>query len=551
MAIDKTIKINVDASDAIKDLKKVASQVDVTYADLRKTTPITLDATKAKKVLKDVDTQVAEVVRGAKEIGPAAKSSSKGFNIMKISIDAVTASLKAAGIGLVVAAFVKLGEALGKNQVFMDKFNIVTESVGIAFQKLINFIVKTGQKIAPFVKKAAKLATQFTFIGKAAKFLSDKLKDNNKDVDNNKKGIGELAAEIVNLRNEVKLAEAQQRLLQLTFQKDAEIQRQIRDDVSLTIEERIKANNKLADILDEQFEAEKLLADRKLELAQKEAAQNEENVDLQVAVTNALGDLMELEERITSQRSENKTNAVALEKELLEDQKKLGEQEETITLKKVGTEEIIRKEVKKTFELKKGLRQKDAKEEQEIADRRFNLANQRVDQAQEIFQSLADIAQETLVAEQNALQEQLDAGLISQEVFDKQSAEIEEEALKREKKNALFQLLIDSAQGVAAAIKAGSGLVWPANLAAIASGVATVLAGIASAKAILNKVPGGGDSGTDSVDTSVGGIGGLIPNMNAITPPDTGIQPVQAFVVENDISDAQALQEELDIQATL
>ena len=245
MAVDKTIKINVDASDAIKDLKKVASQVDVTYADLRKTTPITLDATKAKKVLKDVDTQVAEVVRGAKEIGPAAKSSSKGFNIMKISIDAVTASLKAAGIGLVVAAFVKLGEALGKNQVFMDKFNIVTESVGIAFQKLINFIVKTGQKIGPFVKKAAKLATQFTFIGKAAKFLSEQFKKNKKDIDDNSQGVVGLAKELVNLRKEVKLAEAQQRLLQLTFQKDAELQRQIRDDVSLTIEERIKANNKL------------------------------------------------------------------------------------------------------------------------------------------------------------------------------------------------------------------------------------------------------------------------------------------------------------------
>ena len=39
--------------------------------------------------------------------------------------------------------------------------------------------------------------------------------------------------------------------------------------------------------------------------------------------------------------------------------------------------------------------------------------------------------------------------------------------------------------------------------------------------------------------------------MNAITPPELGQQPVQAYVVENDISDAQALQEELDIQATL
>ena len=49
----------------------------------------------------------------------------------------------------------------------------------------------------------------------------------------------------------------------------------------------------------------------------------------------------------------------------------------------------------------------------------------------------------------------------------------------------------------------------------------------------------------------MGGIGGTIPNIGAITTPETNMQPVQAFVVENDISDAQALQEELDIQATL
>jgi hypothetical protein len=47
------------------------------------------------------------------------------------------------------------------------------------------------------------------------------------------------------------------------------------------------------------------------------------------------------------------------------------------------------------------------------------------------------------------------------------------------------------------------------------------------------------------------GFGGLTPNIEAITPPGTTTQPVQAFVVENDISDAQALQEELEIQATL
>ena len=40
--------------------------------------------------------------------------------------------------------------------------------------------------------------------------------------------------------------------------------------------------------------------------------------------------------------------------------------------------------------------------------------------------------------------------------------------------------------------------------------------------------------------------------MEAVDQPTLGAQqPTQAFVVENDISNSQALQEELEIQATL
>ena len=43
------------------------------------------------------------------------------------------------------------------------------------------------------------------------------------------------------------------------------------------------------------------------------------------------------------------------------------------------------------------------------------------------------------------------------------------------------------------------------------------------------------------------------PNLEGINQPTIGSggSNIQAFVVENDISNAQALQEELDIQATL
>ena len=60
--------------------------------------------------------------------------------------------------------------------------------------------------------------------------------------------------------------------------------------------------------------------------------------------------------------------------------------------------------------------------------------------------------------------------------------------------------------------------------------------------------PSGGEP---SVPSGFNGIGGAIPNMESIQGFDSAIQPVQAFVVENDISNSQALQEELEIQATL
>ena len=66
---------------------------------------------------------------------------------------------------------------------------------------------------------------------------------------------------------------------------------------------------------------------------------------------------------------------------------------------------------------------------------------------------------------------------------------------------------------------------------------------------------GGGGVSSSGIDTDAGQpavVGDMLPNMEEIAGPTLGEpQPVQAYVVENDISNAQALQEELDIQATL
>ena len=115
----------------------------------------------------------------------------------------------------------------------------------------------------------------------------------------------------------MKLAEANQRQLQLTYQKDAELQRQLRDDISLTFEERIAANEELGRILNKQFAEEQALAQKKVELAELELSRNKDNIDLQVALINAKTELADLDERITGQRSEQLTNLKALELSLI------------------------------------------------------------------------------------------------------------------------------------------------------------------------------------------------------------------------------------------
>ena len=55
---------------------------------------------------------------------------------------------------------------------------------------------------------------------------------------------------------------------------------------------------------------------KKLELAELELSTDETNIQLKANVTNALTELAEVEERITSQSSEQKRSQVELEKEV-------------------------------------------------------------------------------------------------------------------------------------------------------------------------------------------------------------------------------------------
>jgi len=479
-----------------------------------------------RRIILEVDAeggikQVDELKQGVKETNQAAKNSESSFGKMKKGIQGVGLAFKALGIGLIVSAFVKLQDALSQNQVFADKVSIALEAVSITFQQIISTVVDKGQKVVDFFQKTGSAITRF--FKQDIDGLNESMAENNKQTETAFQRNKRLAKEIVNLRNEVKLAEAEQRKLQLTYQRDAELQRQIRDNTSLTIDERIEANQRLGEILDKQFAEEQALALKKVELAELELSKNKDNIDLQVALINAKTELADLDERIVGQRSEQLTNLTALENEYKETIK-----ETPLTLQASATEQLSITDDMNNQMLLGAKQTQDA-----LQDIEKQGAEGRIKIDRALAETRRNIVAESLGNVASLLGEQSKAG----------------------KALAVGQALINTYSAAAAALAPppiGAGPIF-GPIAAIGA----VAAGMANVKQILStKLPGvtgGGDDGPDpAVPPVPQGLGPQDINMEAIEQPQLGTgQPTQAFVVENDISNAQALQQELDLQSTL
>ncbi len=377
------------------------------------------------------------------------------------------------------------------------------------------------------------------------------------------------------------LALEQQRLIE-QYDREAEVQRQIRDDVRLSIDERIQANNELATVLEKQSDAEKAAIQAQIDslttLNELEGQTPERMQELFGLKTEMLA----IDAKIVGWQSEQKTNEASLQDERVANMKELSAigrselEQRFLDLENAAAEQRLLAE--RTIQDETLLAETLLAIDQDLADKRkaiddevalkrqenLNLALQQTVQAgTDILGSMSSIAQTNEAKQKKSLDKQLKEGTISQEKYDKNIKKIEEQALKRKKKLAILDILISTAQGVAGAIKGAMVMPFPLNIAALATGVASVLAGIASAKAVLAEVPGGDDGGDVAVDTGGGGgeggsdpsqIGGdLVPNMENVDQPTLGGEPstVQAYVVENDISNAQSLQQDLETQSTL
>jgi hypothetical protein len=227
----------------------------------------------------------------------------------------------------------------------------------------------------------------------------------------------ELAKATTAAANSSKLAEAAIQGLIEKYDRQAELQRQIRDDETKTFAERIAANQKLGEILDEQETKMLALADTRVASAALELSANKENVELQVAYQQALNDRAGVEAQVAGFRSEQMTNEVSLNKELAEIKKEIT----NATLEGIALEleelknsyemqlEMARKAGEDTTALdekyakdKKAILEAAAKNEEDILDaadqkekdRKKALQSFNVGMAQQGLQVIADAAGE-------------------------------------------------------------------------------------------------------------------------------------------------------------
>jgi hypothetical protein len=433
---------------------------------------------KASDETKDLDKRLEET----------GKSGSKGFRAIGTAVKGFGMALKAAGIGLVIALFVSLKEALERNQKVMNTVNTVMTTVSTTFNQVADVLVEvfnwttkstdrfdglgktlsglvtlalTPLKVAFFGLKLGVQEVQLAWEKWVEGADPKKIAELKKGIDETTDSLAKIAKEAVSAgadiynnigdaigeigaigekviegiseisiksnyelakattaaANSSKLAEAAIQGLIEKYDRQAELQRQIRDDETKTFAERIAANQKLGEILDEQETKMLALADTRVASAALELSANKENVELQVAYQQALNDRAGVEAQVAGFRSEQMTNEVSLNKELAEIKKEIT----NATLEGIALEleelknsyemqlEMARKAGEDTTALdekyakdKKAILEASAKNEEDILDaadqkekdRKKALQSFNVGMAQQGLQVIADAAGE-------------------------------------------------------------------------------------------------------------------------------------------------------------
>jgi hypothetical protein len=475
----------------------------------------------------------------------------------------------------------KFGSAIGNTLKFVGKLTVVM----LIFEKLSE-LLRSNQRIVTGLSKAwLTLEVVFSNVAGAVEDLVDGLQDiKNMDMDaivqkfrdfgnallHGADGALAQADNIVKMREELELAEAEQRRFILQKQREAELQRQIRDNIELDIDTRIKANDAIAQILTDQANGELEIAALRIRLREAELAMNDESISAQTGKIDALAEEEDILERLSGITSEQKTNAVALrleEKALFDQRNEASIQAEIFTAEGIYGEQFA-----SFYQQRIDLDNEYA--EHQTALREFLMANNEGITEDQIQSNARMIALQKAYAAKQISLAKLEAEMVKNAKIGAAQATANalgqiasfleqqgEAGVAAAKGFALAELAINTAIAISAAIAGATGAAatppTPATpflqVAYIASMVGSVVAAVAQAQQILGGVPGpSGGNVTGGISAPAApSMSTLATSTTEITNADAAqLAPIQAFVVESQLSGSQENIQQIQNQAT-
>lgn len=358
MAVEKNIVIGADLSGLEKKLDKLS------------------DALKASQTQADKTAEsINDIADTTKDIGKSAEDSQKGIKGLGTGFKGLGVAIKAAGIGLLLSAMEILRELFDNNQKTVDFFNTTFNTLQVAFSDFTKWISGSGGSgivnffksifedpkqalldfadafkrniqerfesyldtlgyLASAVKKvfSGDFAGAMEDVKNAGKESLDVLTGVNDSFDKGKelitkgaKAISEYVVETVKqgaamteTNKQAEIAEVLAQGLIEKYDRQAEKLRQVRDDETLTIEQRKKANEELGAVLDEQERVMLENAQKVVDAKAHQLSMEKDNIEFQKEYIQATNELAAIEATVDGFRSEYKSNQNALDREAID-----------------------------------------------------------------------------------------------------------------------------------------------------------------------------------------------------------------------------------------
>jgi len=525
------MKVVDKVSEALMRNQQVADTVETVF------TAIGIVFKQITDVLIDVFKSVSEATNGfdalQKVLGGA----------LSISINLVVGAIQGMMLGVKKAQLAWEESFLGDGDPdTIKRLNLEIEEVGNKLDETGNRIKKAGSDIADnFVEAVGEVGSLAEGVAVGVSDAIDKI-----DV---KSALSQAKRVVQNKKNYGLLESQSQRLIE-QYDLEAETQRQIRDDDRKTVEERIKANEELLNVLNKQASEEKKAIDARISALNEQVRLEGESNELTKELFDLNTELIAIDAKVAGFKSEQLVNQVGLQKEILEitNSQKNADAELNANKNQFEAEQIENDLAR--LERQKLLNEEETKSEEKRLTEKRSLYKKGTIAFQE--------AQNELDAFQQASGQK-------QILIDKQIAKEKEQTVfntlgaiagllgsnsKFGKALAITQAIRDTYTGANKALAQGGIFGFIGAAGVIAAGFANVKQITASKDPAMPSFATGG-GGVSASTPSTPPVPSLPPAFNVVGASGTNQlataiggqtqQPIQAFVVSNDVTTAQEM----------